>query len=210
MMKLKINRMKNRKRFPVFIGFVILALVMGCSKDDDGNGSGNGTGDEVRMSTYSFTFEGGDLDGQTISGTFPNDGFHGGGSFIDAANSNSSFDEVDIHIGAEDENGLSKGINGSFLLDADGEVLPVGLFPYDKLTQTAWAVMLEAGDDQTFMYASMSGTAWVSNLVVGPNLGGTAYADYDAGFDAVFHLSGDPDMEEIGIVGSFEIRSIRD
>lgn len=214
MLKVKINRMKNMKRFPVFVGFVILALVMGCSKDDDNgsgdNGSGDGTDDEVRMSTYEFIFEGGDLDGDTISGTFPNDGFQGGGSFIAAEYSNSSMDEVDIHIGAEDENGFTKGINGSFMLDDEGDVLPVGIFPYDKLTHTAWAVIIETDDGQTLMYSSMSGSAWVSDLVVGPNTGGTAYSDYNAGFDAVFRLSGDPDMEEVGIVGSFVIRSIRE
>ncbi len=194
----------------IFLCFALLTLIIGCNKSED-NGTTNND-PEPRISTYELTFSGGVLDGQIISGSFPNDLDNGGGGYLDAQFSNSSKNEVTIGFNDRHDQDLTGAMSGTFLLDGNSEALPVGIFPYDIDSLSTLNVIITT-DTTSFndilSYASTSGTCSVSNVVVGPNVGGSVYSDYDAEFDGEFRNSFDPDEGDVIITGVLHIRSIR-
>lgn len=207
--------MKIIKQTTYIVLLSFLSFMTSCSNDNNSDSQDPDNPDsETRISTYEIHISGGELDGQTFTGSFPNEIYHGGGGYIDQEYSNSSQNEVTLNASDTTDQGKLIGLNGTFILNSDGQALPIGAGLGDIGEKSTLLISLNAVDSfdpaTNFSFVSKEGSISISDLEVGPNVGGTVYSDYNAEFEGTFRDVDRPEQDDLNITGELQIKSIRD
>lgn len=198
-----------------FLG--LLVIMTGCKKEDGLNDNQEGNQDkDTRISTYEIQFTGGKYDGTTFTGSFPNDVFSGGGGYINKDISHSEKNEVTIGFSDVSEQKIEVGAKGRFLLNSNGKAIEIGVYLEDLKTHSGLAITMHEEGETALIYTSKNGTVTLTDLKVGPNVGGSVYSDYNVEFEGDFENTkfnpdtGEYETTEVHISGEIEIRSIRE
>ncbi|GGW56492.1 hypothetical protein DFQ11_101626 [Winogradskyella epiphytica] len=211
--------------------FTTLMLTSGCrDTNEDKNLLGeqsnelneqNKNADDIRISTYEFHISGGDFDGQSFTGEFPNNGEHGSSSFSSKKAKNIEDDMVRIHFKDKTKEGMTLAAELKIALNTDGKAYAISDFSSAKndIKQSSIIFMLfEESEDNGgyYQFSNTSGTINLTNLKLDQETAQylTSTADCDVEFDAVFRAiqmfnTGEaPKTESVKIKGVIHMQSI--
>lgn len=194
------------KNINLIIYIAIIALMGGCNSDDD---SGSDTA-QNRISTYEFHITGGTLDGQTFSGSFPNNRDRGLSQFIEKEGLQIENDVVQIKFSDTTDQGKPIVFQAILLVDDNGNILPNLGEISDVYIKSTISFIVPEG----VMVSSNSGTVSLSNLKKEKNVKDfiAPPIDCNSSFEGEFSALVDPlqGMETVNVTGEVHIKSIRE
>ncbi len=175
----------------LFVGFMVISLVS-CNKDDDNGTSGNPNPPAATgVHAYNFTVTGGQLNGETFSGSIANE------LLVAASFSYENSQNITVSYGEDETQGTTFALSINLL---NNIIQPMDIQSEGSHSLITLHLPDENGNNS---YLSTSGTISMSNLVVGTGFG-VSYASFDAVFDGTFKNFSTE--ESVGISGTFSIK----
>lgn len=208
-----------------FFMTAILIFTISCSSDDEttnypdnNNNGGDNPEIENRISSYEFTITGGELDGQTFSGEFPNDNDHGLSQFISDDASNIEVSHLKIKFTDTTNQGMIAIIVMQLPMNENDEILEeVGQYPSDLYEKSGMSIQLMGeNNSDTYLFASNSGSVNLENLEIEQNVQDNIAppidcdTEFQGEFRRMLNLGGNTEPQLVNVTGELEIRSVRD
>lgn len=219
--------MKHLQKTSYIVLLMIYTILSGCNSSTKKSVNSDADSDkesdtEYRISTYEIHISGSGLDGQSFSGTFPNDGQQGQGQLVSKVAKNIPKDVIHLRFNEEKEKGQYIVLNANLVLDDNGKLLPIADFSDDSTPGNGSIITFQIGGNlgnlnSTYQFSSKSGTVSLSNLKLEQDAAKfmASMIDADVEFEAEFtaiHLgTGEtPQAVPATIRGEFHIQSIRE